>query len=255
MSMDPGIDRPLTYEKDYLTQPGRSWFPLERRHAQCVLADKELPLHSRVKRTAELWLDPNFEPPASFVEEVRAAATHISVGKLNRHSTFTSEDYDFERLEPVLARYAPDLLAYLIRHKMQSMATCPPESRHISAIHATEYLVLTVEDAALASRALQLGSCLKTLGGLRAATKEVGGFARLVRHFFSRVIPEIFRQLFSGGKDRDDNASAANDLLLVEIRHLDAQAQFDALIHADLQFISDNFAESLSMTPASPDTG
>ena len=248
-SMDPGIDCPPTYEEDYLPQPGRSWFPLERRHAQSVLADTELSLHARVQRTTELWLDPNFEPPASFVAEIRAAATHLDVGKLNLHKTLTPEDYDFERLEPVLARCAPDLLADLIRRKMWSMAACPPESRHRSAIHATEHLVLVGEDEVVAVRALRLRSCLKTLGGLRMAAKAVGGFARLIRHFFSRArgTPGIFRQLFSGGKDGDDDSSATNDLLLVEIRDLDAQAQFDELIHADLQFISANFAESLAM--------
>ena len=86
-SIDPGIDYPLTYEKDYLPQPGRSLFPLERRHAQSVLTDTELPLHSRVQRTEELWLDPSFGPPASFVEEVCAAATCIDVEKLNRHGS------------------------------------------------------------------------------------------------------------------------------------------------------------------------
>ena len=87
-SMDPGIDCPPTYEEDYLPQPGRSWFPLERRHAQSVLADTELSLHARVQRTAELWLDPNFEPPASFVAEIRATATHVSMlRKLNLHSS------------------------------------------------------------------------------------------------------------------------------------------------------------------------
>ena len=216
VSMDPGIDRPLTYEKDYLPQPSRSWFPLERRHAESVLADTELPLHARVQRTAELWLDPSFEPPASFVEEVCSAATRIDVEKLNRHEAITSEDYDFERLEPVLARCAPDLLADLIRRKMQSMATCPPESRRWSAIHATKHLMLAGEDEAAAARALRL----------------------------------------SGGNDDDD--SIANDLLLMEIRDLDAQAQFDELIHADLQFISNNFTEILAKllrcpTPADVD--
>ena len=217
VSMDPGIDRPLTYEKDYPQQPGRSWFPLERRHAHSVLTDTKLPLHFRVQRTAELWLDPSFEPPASFVEEVRAAATCIDVEKLNRHRSLTSEDYDFERLEPVLARCAPDLLADLIRRKMRSMATCPSESRHRSAIHATEHLVLAGEAEMEAVRTLRL----------------------------------------SGG-DGDDDDYATNDLLLVEIQDLDAQAQFDELIHADLQFISNNFTEILSKllpcpTPADVD--
>ena len=212
VSMNPGIDHPLTYEKDYLPQPGRSWFPLERRHAQSVLADTELPLLSRVQRTEELWLDPNFEPPVSFVAEVRAAATLIDVEKLNRSRSFTSEDHDFERLEPVLARCAPDLLADLIRRKMRSMATCPPESRYRSAIHATEHIVLTSKDEAATARALRL----------------------------------------SGGDGDDDHA--ANDLLLVEIRDLDAQDQFDELIHADLKYISTNFAEILRPpTPADVD--
>lgn len=251
-SMDPGIDCPPTYEEDYLPQPGRSWFPLERRHAQSVLADTGLSLHSRIQRTGELWLDPNFEPPASFVEEVRAAATHIDVRKLNRHSTLTPEDYDFERLEPVMARCAPELLAGLIHRKMRSMAICPPESRHRSAIHATEHLVLAGEDEAVAARALRLGSCLKTLSGLCTAAKSVGGFVRLVRYFFFCAwnLPGIFRQLFSGSKDGDDDSSSANDLLLVEIRDLDTQAQFDALIHANLESISTQFARILrSPTP------
>ena len=211
VSMDPGIDRPLTYENDYLPQPGRSWFPLERRHAQSVLADTELPLLSRVQRTEELWLDPNFEPPVSFVAEVRAAATCIDVEKLNRHGDLTSEDYDFESLEPVLARCAPDLLADLIRRKMRSMATCLPESRHWSAIHAPEHLVLAGEAEMEAVRTLRLS-----------------------------------------GSDEDDDDPVANDLLLMEIRDLDAQAQFDELIHADLQFISDNFAEILAITLLPP---
>ena len=204
VSIDPGIGRPLTYEKDYLPQPGRSWFPLERRHAHSVLTDTDLPLHSRVQRTEELWLDPSFGPPASFVEEVCAAATCIDVEKLNRHGDLTSEDDDFERLEPVLARCAPDLLADLIRRKMRSMATCPPESRYWRAIHATEHLVLTGEAEMEAVRTLRL----------------------------------------SGG-DGDDDDSAANDLLLMEIRDLDAQAQFDELIHANLKYISTNFAKIL----------
>jgi len=70
----------LTYEADYLPHPGRSLFALERRHAEGVLCDRSLPLLARVERTRELWLDPNFEPPQSFVAEARAlTAMSISV--------------------------------------------------------------------------------------------------------------------------------------------------------------------------------
>ena len=57
----------------------------------------------------------------------------------------TSEDYDFEVLEPALARCAPDLLADLIRRKMQNLSTCPPEFRQSRAILATNHLILADE--------------------------------------------------------------------------------------------------------------
>ena len=118
-----------------------------------------------------------------------------------------------KRLESVLARCAPDLLADLIRRKMRSMATCPPESRHWSAIHATDHLVLASEDEAAAARALRLSV-----------------------------------------EDEDDDASDANNLLLIELRNLDAQDQFDELIHADLKYISTKFAKILRPpTPADVD--
>jgi hypothetical protein len=81
LSIDPGIDRVLSYENDYLPRPGRSLYALERQHAIAALTDTELPLHFRVGRTKELWFDPTFEPPASFVAEVREAAASVDVEK------------------------------------------------------------------------------------------------------------------------------------------------------------------------------
>ena len=53
MDIDPDLDRLFSYEKDYLRKPGQSWFPLERRHAEITLDDRELPLTYRVQRTKE----------------------------------------------------------------------------------------------------------------------------------------------------------------------------------------------------------
>lgn len=211
VSINPGIDRILTYEKDYLPRPALSFFTLERRHAEITLNDTELPLHVRVGRTKELWLDPSFDPPAAFVTEVRAAAAGIDVEKLNRHSSCTIEDHNFEELEPVLARCAPDLLADLIRRKMQSIATCPAESLYWSAINATDHLLLAGEAEAEAARTLRLS-----------------------------------------GKEADERREcyADSQLLIVELRDLDPQAQFDELIRADLRFILTDFAEVLR--PPSP---
>ena len=198
--------RKYTYEKDYLPRPGRSLSALERRHAEIALNDTELTLVFRVQRTRELWLDPTFEPPSSFVEEVRAAVASIDVEQVGRSSVTTTDSYVLRELEPVLARCAPDLLADLIRRTMRSIATSPPVSRYWSAIHATEHFVLAGQAEAEAAQALRM------LGREDDETKE---------------------------------AYAANNLLLIEVQDLDAQTQFDILIQADLNYIFRDFCEVL----------
>lgn len=205
-AIDPGIDSSISYEKDYLNRPSRSFFRLERRHAEIVLRDRELSLFVRVQRTKELWLDPSFEPPDAFIAEVRAAAAYIEVDKLDRHRGHTSEDHHFEVLEPVLARCAPDLLADLIRRKMQGFAACPAESRYRSANRATEYLILV--------------------------GKEEASSATILRQ--SNIDPDSNNECF-----------AASSLLMVELKELDVRTQFDTLISADLKFIWTDFEEIL----------
>ncbi len=206
VDIEPDLDRLFSYKKDYLRKPGQSWFPLERRHAEIVLADRELPLVSRAQRTADLWLDPNFKPPATFVAKLRKTAECIDVEKLDKFMEHTSEDYDFERLEPALARCAPDLLADLIRRKLQSLSTCPPEFRQSRAKRTTRHFILAGEDEIAAARKLRL------------------------RY---------------SDNDKDEEDSIAHDLLLMEVSNLDAQTQLEVLINADLKFISANFENVL----------
>ena len=208
VAIAPDLDRPLSYEKDYLRKPSQSWFPLERRHAEIVLADPELSLVSRAQRTADLWLDPNFKPPATFVAELRKTAERIDVEKLDRAMGLTSEDYDFERLEPVLARCAPDLLADLIRRKMQNLSTCPPEFRQLRSSRATHHFILAGKAEMAAARTLRLSD---------------------------------------SDNDKDEEDFVAHDLLLMEVSDLDAQTQLDILIGADLKFISADFENVLTI--------
>ena len=210
--IDPGIGRPFTYEKDYLPRPGNSLFPLERRHAEITLNDTDLSLQFRTQRIGDLWLDPTFVPPDTFVAELRKVAAGIAVEKLNRHSGRTIEDHNFQELEPALARCAPELLADLIRRKMQSVATCPQESRYWAAIHATDDLVLAGEAEMAALRTLRLSGNIS---------------------------------------DKNDDCFAANELLLMEIRDLNARQQIDTLIRANLEFFF--FTVSEVLRPLSSD--
>ncbi|MYC14777.1 MAG: hypothetical protein F4Y39_13690 [Gemmatimonadetes bacterium] len=206
VDIDPDLDRLFSYEKDYLQKPGQSWFPLERRHAEIVLADTELSLTYRVQRTKELWLDPNFKPPDTFIAELRKTAEHIDVEKLDRVMGLTSEDHDFEVLEPVLARCAPDLLADLIRRKMRNLSTCPPEFRQSRAILATNHLILADEAEIEAVRNLRL---------------------------------------ISESDNENTDAHVTERLLLMEFQSLDAQSQFDLLLQSDLEDFSLDFCKVL----------
>ena len=206
VDIDPDLDRLFSYEKDYLRKPGQSWFPLERCHAEIVLADTELSLTYRVQRTKELWLDPSFEPPDIFVAELRKAAESIDVEKLERYMGRTSEDYDFERLEPALARCAPDLLANLIRRKMQNLSTCPSEFRQPRVIQAANHLILADE-------------------------AEIESVRKL--------------RLISESDNENTDAHVTERLLLMEFQSLDAQAQFDLLLQSDLEDFSLDFCKVL----------
>jgi hypothetical protein len=205
-SIDPPLGRVLSYEEDYLPRPGRSFFALERRHAGAALRDAELPLLTRVQRTKDLWLDPTFELPTAFVEEVRTAAAGIEVNKLDLYGAPTIEDYNFEELEPVLARCAPDLLADIVCRKLQSAAVCPADSRYWNAISATDHLVLAGETESAAARTLRLNG------------KEA---------------------------DETGECYASSRLLMVGLQGLDTQAQFDELIRANLKYILSDFKEVL----------
>ena len=215
-SLEPNIGQTSSYEKDYLPKPSQSlWFPLERRHAEINLNDTDLGLQFRTQRIGDLWLDPTFVPPDTFVTELRKVAAGIDVEKLNRQGCKSIDDHNFKQLEPALARCAPDLLADLIRRKMQSLATCPQESRYWAAMHATDHLVLAGEAEIAASQKLRLNG-------------DIG--------------------------DKNEDCFATNELLLMEIRHLNARQQIDTLIRSDLDFFFLKFSDILHpLTPEDVD--
>ena len=155
-SIDPESLRPFSYEKDYLADPSKELFPLEKRHAETVLKNTEIKPRFRVQRTEELWLDPNFQPPKSFIKEVEQAIADIDVEKLSRHRSRTEEDFLLEYLEPALARFNSNLLGDIIRQKMRNMETCPAESRYWSALSTIGHFVLTSPEEASLAQELRL---------------------------------------------------------------------------------------------------
>ena len=211
-NLEPHIGGRPRYEEDYLPQPSRSfWFPLERRHAELTLNDTDIVLQARVQKVGDLWFDPDFEPPESFATELRNVAAQIDVTELNSNRSQTREDIQFEALEPAMARCAPELLADLVRRKMRSLSTCPPESHYSKAMDVTEHLLLAGEPEAAAAKTLRSNLC---------------------------------------EKDRINRLAAENGLLVTEIVNLDALQQVDTLIRADLpDFLIDSGAILRPLTP------
>ena len=196
--LNPDIGRGFNYERDYLSDPLRSMSPLERRHANVVLQDSGLAVQSRVKRIGELWLDPTFVPSDDFVSELRDLAASVDVERLDRSMGPTIHDVHFKEAVPAFARFAPDLLAELMRRKLRSLETCPIDSRYWSVISAKAHFLLSGEAEAKAATAL------------RRKGRDV---------------------------DEVNEFHAASRLLLMEIRDLPGQKQIRTVIQADLQDI------------------
>ncbi len=213
-SIDPESLRLFSYKKDYLADPSKELFPLEKRHAEVVLNNTEIKPRFRVQRTEELWLDPNFQPPKSFIKEVEKAIDDIDVEKLSQHRSRTEEDFLLEYLELVLARFNSNLLGDIIRQKMRNMETRSAESRYWCTLSSTKHFVFTGTAEATAARKLRLSS--------------------------------------NSSNDDDKKTNTANKLLLMEVLNMQAREQFDTLIKANLNYISSDFTEIL-LTPTSED--
>ena len=206
-SIDPRTDHAITYERDYCPNPGRSLFPLERRHAQDVLRDKELSVLHRVERVGDLWLDPNFIPEAeSFQDELRGLVEEFDVNKLYRGRSRSVEEHHFELLEPALARCAPQLLADLIGRNVRNIALASGESWYWRSIRATEHTLLASDH--------------DVDWGNIDGRKDVEA-------------------------DEYNMDYATSRRLLLEILDLDAKNQFARIVDADLKVISVDFADVL----------
>jgi hypothetical protein len=206
-SIDPGIDRVLTYERDYLLNPSRSFFPLERRHADAALSEQGVALITRIQRAKTFWPDPTFQAPKAFVDELRSVAARFDVATLNRGGGYSAEDHFFEELEPVLARCAPDLLKALVQRKLQSNSTCPAEARYWSAISAPRHFILAGDTEKVAAQSLRMSA---------------------------------------RDSDDGQEAFAASGLFMIELQELDTLSQFETVIAAGLKFISTDFREVLN---------
>lgn len=205
-ALDVTMGRSFTYEEHYLPDPGRSlFFRLERRHVPAVLLDETLPLHVRLHRCEDVWFDPTFVPPDAFCLEVADAFRDFPVDKMRAGRYATREDHTFDELQAVLARCAPHLLAELHR-KLASAAPTTMGARAAHAWHQTDALLLHGPEQVAAARTL----------------RTAGRDAR-----------------------EGDESHVATQLLLTELAPLDALAQAQLVVDADLLGIPTTITDDL----------
>ena len=154
-NVNPGTDKQLSYQRDYLDRPSLGMFMLERRHAVAVLNDTEVRMVSRARRVGDLWVDPTFSAPQAFNEEVRAYASGLKEEMLHRGVMRTRDDWDFEELLPTLARCAPDLLGKLVRQWLESLGASASATRWPAAVEGTRYILLLTSGVRAAARELR----------------------------------------------------------------------------------------------------
>ncbi|NVJ69052.1 MAG: hypothetical protein HWE08_01785 [Alphaproteobacteria bacterium] len=105
----------ISYEKDYLPNPGESLFALERRHAQEVLLDQNIPLWRRIHKTIKFVTEPTFNWPDTFKAELLEFLEGYNAPYPDANRHHTRESIDFEKIKLLLARLLPLELAQHLR--------------------------------------------------------------------------------------------------------------------------------------------
>ena len=152
---DPKIDHHDRYETDYLSDPSRSRFRLERRHAAQVLCDKNLPMFRRIERAKDALLDPTFAIPPEFVDELAAVADEFDFSRTATGRWRSSEDMNWDHLSLALARCAPSRLADRERARIQQFAERSADQRLGPALVAPESMLLVGRSESVALQALR----------------------------------------------------------------------------------------------------
>jgi hypothetical protein len=210
-TLTPIADGMFDYQRDYLDDPGRSFYALERRHADMVLKDSSLSVRMRIQKCGLMLYDPTFVPPAAFVADLRTFGELFAIENVHRHSSQSVEDHLFKEIEPALARWAPDVLIELIRRNYADLKTIEPGRRYWAAYHVGDYFLVADQAASDACR------------DLRCAGRE---------------------------KDQSNENITANHLLLVELKGLGTLEQFRQVIAAGLYWISVDFGNVLGAPTA-----
>lgn len=153
------VDEPFgngwDYAKDYLSDPGKSFFELEFRHLDQVLNDSSLPVDRRLDKLEKLLAVPDLNIPCDLVASVKAALTAQTFEQVDEIGQTTAKEHNLERLESLAARLAPAELAEMSRRRLAALAARKGDAKYWSALAAPELLLVAHEAQASAFSVLR----------------------------------------------------------------------------------------------------
>ncbi len=154
--LDPPMERPLSYEEAYLSDPAASLsYPLERRHALHALSRQDLPARYRVNRAEDAIVDPSFSVPDLLASELVTEVEALNFDEVNTGTSRTREDLLWSDLSLGLARCAPEELSRIERQRMRGYSQRSGQSRFAAALATLDAMLLVTEGERLAMRRLR----------------------------------------------------------------------------------------------------
>ncbi len=148
------------YERDYLGDPGNSFFELEFRHLDQVLNESSLPVRRRLDKLANFLAVSDLDIPGELVASVKAALTVQKFERVDETGLATMEEHNLEQLAAFAARLAPDEFVGMSRRWLAELATRKGDAKYWSSLAAPEFLLVAHEEQA------------STFGTLRAVSAD-----------------------------------------------------------------------------------
>ncbi len=152
------FDDAWDYDKDYLSDPGKSFFELEFRHLDQVLNDSSLQVVRRLDKLSNFLAVPDLNIPSDLVAAVKDALAAQTFERVDEIGQTTMEGHNLERLESLAARLSPAEFAEMSRRRLASLATRKGDAKYWSALAAPELLLVAHEAQASAFSTLRTAS-------------------------------------------------------------------------------------------------
>ena len=147
------FERAFDYQAEYLANPARNWYELERRHVKEVLASDAVPVLMQLRRVDAFLPDPTIEASQQINTALQDAGKTFDVQAIDVSMSQTQEDLLFDQLRTAAARFAPDALARLVRRHLAGLAAREEQHRHWAGIRSPEHLLLAGPSEATAAAA------------------------------------------------------------------------------------------------------